>query len=352
MRRPRLSLPRVRAALAGRARAAWHRAVRRGGGVVLLYHRIAELPSDPLSLAVHPRRFEEHLEVVRAVGYPMRLDEMMRRTADGTLPRRAVAVTIDDGYADALLGAFPLLERHAVPATCFVTTGPVRSAGELWWDTLDRALLRAGTLPSLLSLRTLEVRYDCGLDGAAEYSEADAARHRGWSLVAGADPTARHRAFRELHELCYGLRAEAREAVLSELRRVAALDRRATPDRRFLSPSEVAVLAASGLVEVGAHSVNHPALDRLSAAQQRVEILGSRRHLEEATGRAVPGFSYPHGRFDAATLEILRRARFSYGAAADSGAVWRGTDPMRVPRLYVPDEDGDALARRLRRWLA
>ncbi|MDP9349285.1 MAG: polysaccharide deacetylase family protein, partial [Gemmatimonadota bacterium] len=55
--------------------------------------------------------------------------------------------------------------------------------------------------------------------------------------------------------------------------------------------------------------------------------------------------------YDADTLRIVEEAGFLYACAAHDGAVWRRTDPLRLPRLYVPDEDGDAFARRLRRWL-
>src|SRR5690606_7757052 len=55
------------------------------------------------------------------------------------LPARALAVTIDDGYRDAL-DAAALLARHALPATVFVATGYVGAARPFWWDVLAAAL--------------------------------------------------------------------------------------------------------------------------------------------------------------------------------------------------------------------
>jgi peptidoglycan/xylan/chitin deacetylase (PgdA/CDA1 family) len=345
-----ISLGRIRAAAHLRASAVAHRIVARHRGVVLLYHRIARPPSDPLSLAVSPVRFEEHLEVVKRMGRAVQLGEMVRLLRRRELPERSISITIDDGYADTFEEALPLLERADLPATSFVATGPIQGRGELWWDRLERMLLRPGTLPALLELRGDGFDYRCDLGGVEVYSGEDAGRHEAWKIVQRDDPTPRHRAFRELHDLCYALDSGVRERLLIQLERVGGA-RSAGTAQRSLSPVQLARMAADGRVEIGAHSVSHPALDRVAAARQMQEIGESRSFLEEVTGRPVAGLSYPHGRYDGRTLEIVRRLGFMYAAAAHPGAVWRRTDPLRLPRLYVPDEDGEAFGRRLRRWL-
>ena len=70
------------------------------GGVVLLYHRIADLACDPQCLSVSPVHFADHLEVIRAGGVPMTLAELVDAAREDRLPPRAVAITFDDGYDD------------------------------------------------------------------------------------------------------------------------------------------------------------------------------------------------------------------------------------------------------------
>ncbi len=87
------------------------------GTVILLYHRVADLAQDPFGLAVAPAHFREHLSVIRRYSRPISLRQLLSELRNGKLPRRTVAVTFDDGYADNLYAAKPLLEQSDVPAT-------------------------------------------------------------------------------------------------------------------------------------------------------------------------------------------------------------------------------------------
>src|SRR5262245_33946506 len=93
--------------------------------LILLYHRIADLEVDPWGLAVTPEHFADQIAVLAGIAHPVRLDELASSRAQLRTRRPLVAVTFDDGYADNLHAALPILERYDVPATFFVTAGPV-----------------------------------------------------------------------------------------------------------------------------------------------------------------------------------------------------------------------------------
>jgi peptidoglycan/xylan/chitin deacetylase (PgdA/CDA1 family) len=63
---------------------------------------------------------------------------MLDAARQGALPAGAVAVTFDDGYADNLANAAPLLVEFGVPATMFLSTGAIVNGCEFWWDDLER----------------------------------------------------------------------------------------------------------------------------------------------------------------------------------------------------------------------
>jgi peptidoglycan/xylan/chitin deacetylase (PgdA/CDA1 family) len=316
--------------------------------VILMYHRVCELETDPWGLCVAPSRFAEHLEVVRAEYAPVPLDRLTGASA--RLPRRAVAVTFDDGYADVLHEAAPLLERRDVPATAFVVSGAVGAGREYWSDELERLLLGPGTLPRTLALRVAgaELRWDLGEDAA--YTEEAWARHRGWRAWGGREVTARHAAYKGLWTALRQVPDLERRAALEELRRWAGAGAAGRPSHRALEAEEVAALAAGGLVEIGAHTVRHSTLSALAEDAQRDEIVGSKRELEAMTGRRVTSFAYPHGMPDdytPATVALVREAGFARACSAFPGVTRGRTDRFQLPRMNVGDWGGEELARRL-----
>jgi len=116
----------------------WHKPEREPVGIVLLYHRVIALESDPWELCVSPEHFSQHLDVLRKHFFPVRLQELLQISRGSTREKRYVALTLDDGYSDSLYNAQPLLERNDVPATVFVVTGALEQEQEFWWDELPR----------------------------------------------------------------------------------------------------------------------------------------------------------------------------------------------------------------------
>jgi peptidoglycan/xylan/chitin deacetylase (PgdA/CDA1 family) len=114
--------------------------------MILMYHRVSTTWHDPWTLNVSPENFAEQLEVIVRTRHVMSLREFFQRFRSNTLPRGAVAITFDDGYADNLHVAAPILKRFDVPATLFITTGYL-DRPEFWWDELGRLLLLSSSLP-------------------------------------------------------------------------------------------------------------------------------------------------------------------------------------------------------------
>src|SRR6185503_1358393 len=123
------------------------------GAVILLYHRVAELPHDPLLLSVTPAHFEEHLQVLSRITKPSSLRILAQSLRSKNSIAHGTVITFDDGAADNLHNAKPLLERYDIPATVFVATEYSKGEREFWWDELERLLLVPPELPESLSLK-------------------------------------------------------------------------------------------------------------------------------------------------------------------------------------------------------
>jgi hypothetical protein len=74
--------------------------------------------------------------------------------------------------------------------------------------------------------------------------------------------------------------------------------------------SEAAIRRLAARHEIGAHTLSHPDLTRLSPRAREREITGSRDWLQDVTGKPVAMFCYPLGQFDGETRRLVAEAGF------------------------------------------
>lgn len=300
-------------------------------GQVLLYHRVSPTLSDPQLLAVSPLCFAEQMAYLSRNAVPMALTDMVKAAIEGTLPRRAVAVTFDDGYADNYHYAKPILEKAGVPATVFTVSSAVSAQTEFWWDAIERALL--GQKGSL----TLQL--DLAGESRTWVLSGDPGAYPEWTVMDSFDPTPRHTAYRDIMPLVKPLTPGERSTVLTSIQNQTGVDAGPTKDRRPMTESELHSLVESGLIDVGAHTVSHPQLSGLSMEEQAAQISGSRGCLEAIVGREVTTFAYPYGTqvdYTTQTVDSVKHAGFTLACSNFPGCVLnRRVDVFEVPRYLV-----------------
>jgi len=292
--------------------------------VVLLYHRVAILGSDPEMLAVSPDNFRTQMRYLKETIPLVRFEEDWTK-----LSRPAVAITFDDGYADNVQEALPILEEVGVPATFFVSTGAIGTLKEFWWHELEHIILEKHHLP-------------------ASFTISGPTRGRTW-------PTCTERERREFYQDIVRLMNEAniecRNDWLMGLRRWAGTEEGATAMHRAMTHDELRYLAANRWVTVGAHTVTHSRLASLSPDEQRHEIVASKKQLEQWLKQEITVFSYPFGKrcdYTRRSVEICRETGFTKAASNFPGQAHRWTDPYRVPRHLVRDWPVELFAEKLR----
>jgi peptidoglycan/xylan/chitin deacetylase (PgdA/CDA1 family) len=324
------------------------------GAVILLYHRVTEVDTDPWQLCVTPRHFAEHLEVLRKHFNIVTLQKLALSLKDGKLPHRAVVITFDDGYADNLVNAKPTLEEYDAPATIFITTGYLGHKREYWWDELDKLLLQPGTLPETLRLRINEDFHEWQLGNAARYSDAAFQSYRHWNASENTEPSPRQYIYRSLWQLMHPLREHERQKLRDDLISWSGRDAAPRSTHRSLSRDELCALAQGGLVEIGCHTVTHPALSTIAPSSQEREIRESKACLEEVLGHSVTSFAYPYGRscdYTEWTVSLVREAGFSCACSTSATLVRSQVDCFKLPRFHVPDCNGEELDKHLMTWL-
>ncbi|OII60405.1 polysaccharide deacetylase [Streptomyces sp. CC53] len=128
---------------------------------IAMYHSVDDDRDDPYQVTVTPGRLDAQLRWLRARGLRgVGVRELLDATARGAA-RDLVGLTFDDGYADFLHQAVPLLHRHGCTATVFVLPG--RLAEDNAWDEL-------GPRKPLLSAPDLRRCVDAGMEVASHGS--------------------------------------------------------------------------------------------------------------------------------------------------------------------------------------
>ncbi|SFF51180.1 polysaccharide deacetylase family protein [Blastococcus tunisiensis] len=106
------------------------------------------------------------------------------------------------------------------------------------------------------------------------------------------------------------------------------------PEDRMLAWGQLPELVEAG-VELGAHSHSHPQLDTLGGGALRDELSTPRRLLEDALGRPVTTFAYPHGYHGPRVRRLTEEAGYASAAGVRNAVSRPGEHPFSVSRLMV-----------------
>lgn len=283
--------------------------------LVLCYHNVRGTWCFPSGGTAGPRGLERQLWALRRFATVVPAEAALQRLVEGRpLPRSAVALTFDDGYADNLELVAPLLERLGLPATFFLIPGLLSRSLFAWWETLGWAFART----SRASLEWEGVRHPLG--------------------------SVRERAL--AHELVAAALKrrdrQARERDVAELVALLAPVGEPPGPELFLGWSGARALVARGHA-VGSHSSFHAILAQEAEQAQRSDLLESRRDLEAGLDVPVPLLAYPNGTsadYDAGTLRAAAAAGHTFAMTTTEGFNRPDTPRLEIRRAFMLPERG------------
>ena len=279
---------------------------------VLIFHRVLAAHDPLLPDVPDAATFDRTLEWLRTWFNVLPLDDALMRLPEDALPERAAAITFDDGYADNYEVAAPALLKQGLSATFFIATGFLD--GECMWNDVVISAVRESRQPEL-DLRDLGL----GIHYLGSFAERRSAIETLLASLKYLPPP-------ERDERC---------ARIVDRARVEA------PRDLMMKPSHLVELRRRGM-QIGAHTISHPILTRVSDAVARHEIAESKRTLEAIVGERVDLFAYPNGRahldFRPVHASIVRECGYKGAVTTERGAASRRTDPMLIPR-FTPWDD-------------
>lgn len=259
-----------------------------GIGHILMFHRV--VPQTKLlrinnhqSLEITPEHLEHTIQFFKKRGYDfISIDEAYFRLINKNSANKFVVFTFDDGYADNLEYAYPIFKKHNIPFTIYVTTNFPDNKAILWWYMLEDLLLNSTEVE--LDFQGKSHRFLLGTNRQKEF------------------------AFLKIKDIFNTVE----EHFVIEFFESQGIDIFSKVIQLSLNWDQIATLHSDPLVTIGAHTVSHASLKKLTVNKAYNEILNSKKILEEKLGCRIDHFSYPFG-------SIFEAGRREFGIVEEIG---------------------------------
>jgi peptidoglycan/xylan/chitin deacetylase (PgdA/CDA1 family) len=217
-----------------------------------------------------------------------------------SLPKKSVAITFDDGYANNLWNAHPILEKYGLSATIYLATEYINSRKIMWTDRLELALIQSQI-----------TEFEVLLDKIQHFDISNL--------------TNKINALKTIKSYIKRANFKLNNIILDDIDQKLEIDKNLTiPSiHKFLEWDEVRFMNSSGVWGIGAHTENHYSLGTLNQHDGIKQITDSLLKVKtELRSDLLPLFSYPEGRdFDMPkyAIKFLRSIGLKSAPSANPG---------------------------------
>ncbi len=292
--------------------ATW-RSTRSGGQLfILIYHQVLDKPDFMRPDTVDKNAFTWQMELLARHFNVLPLTQGLDQLQEGTLPPRAVSITFDDGYADNVTQALPILQRFNLSATFFIANGFL-NGGRMWNDTVIESI-RSITTPQIdltfMGLNSAEIK----------------------------TPEQKYQTAQQIIKTIKHLDPEQRQCYTTQL----ADQARTLPSDLMMTTEQLQHLHQSGMI-IGGHTVNHPILARLDNETAQAEIRQNKQNLEQQLDTQLTLFAYPNGKpeqdYRVEHADMVRAAGYQAAVSTQWGVASQTSDLWQLPRFTPWDQE-------------
>ena len=278
---------------------------------ILIYHRVLDKPDFMRPGEVDKNSFSWQIELLATYFNVLPLHEALQHMENDTLPPRAVTITFDDGYADNLHNALPILKQYNLTATFFIASGYL-DGGRMWNDSVIEAI-------RIMENDQLDLT-SIGL-GVFDISS----------------PTHKTKAVSEILNKIKHLEPLQR----NECAQYISAQVSDLPNDLMLTTEQLKQLYQAG-VEIGGHTVTHPILARMTDNEAMLEIAENKKQLEQILDGAIRYFAYPNGKpvqdYLPEQIDFVKKNGYLAALSTQLGVASKSSDLWQLPRFTPWDK--------------
>lgn len=289
-----------------------------GLGHILCFHRIMPQKTIPRieknsGMETSPEYIEKTIAFFKKKNYDFfSMDQVHNALINKIkLQNKFVAFTLDDGYSDNYHYAFPIFKKHNIPFTIYITNDFPNRKAIIWWYMLENLLLSC-----------TEVSFDF-LGNSCHckcfYQEE------------------KEKTYVDLRALILE-NEQNKELLFSVLFPDFEKQNQELLEQNALSWEQIIELSRDELVTIGAHTISHRPLSKLSEAEAKREMVGSKKEIEDNIGKEVNHFAYPYGGADTCgerEFLLAKQVGFKTATTLRQGNIFAGYRMFseRLPRI-------------------
>jgi peptidoglycan/xylan/chitin deacetylase (PgdA/CDA1 family) len=293
------------------------RAFRDSIGLILMFHRV--MPGKEKSvfnsiLEVTPEYLEYCINYFKKRDYAFISLDAIHHILNNRdcLSKKFVAFTFDDGYADIFHYAYPLLKKYNIPFAVYIPTSFPDGKAIPWWYLIEEVIL----VHDQLTFETADKVFHLKCQSIVE----------------------KRRALNQLEDIFIDNRAT--DHLLGQFLNQNKDAFYKTLGKLLLTWEQIKYLSRDRNITIASHASSHRALNKLSTAEVRAEILESRGILETQIGREVTHFAYPFGGRDTAArreFDIIKELNFKTATTTRCGHIFyeHGKHMECLPRVMA-----------------
>jgi peptidoglycan/xylan/chitin deacetylase (PgdA/CDA1 family) len=265
-----------------------------------MYHRVLK-DNDKAILSMQPGMyvtesvFKKQMIFLARYYQLISLKELLELWGNGGYSKdeRYCIVTFDDGWLDNYLNAYPVLKKHGIPATIFVTTSFIGTNRWYWPEKLSFLLLNKYQDMLGLSNSVDDIRDDIVSSIFTSVNEScDCAKSEQIDFVIEA------------------LKKYSDQSIEHAIEKIYELLNISVPEERaVLNWDEINEMSNNG-ISFGSHTCNHKILTTIPLNEVREELKNSKRLLETKNINFIPVFCYPNGNRNQEIEKIVRESGY------------------------------------------
>lgn len=307
--------------------------------LVLTYHRvlpqtlISSAHSEP-SLIVSAAVFREQMLFLKKYFRIITMDQLvasLKEKAPFNSP--SCVITLDDGWRDSYLHAFPILKELSVPATVFVVAGAAESRKEFWFEALHSAALTldysADETRELLKSLFPQIEIPEQMD-----------KRGNLLLYTG-----------KIMDTAKQVSQRRIDRIINELEAIQPTAAQEDSNETACTMADLKEMLSSGLITIGSHTMSHAILTKETESKCREEIVESKKLLEKSLGIEIEHFCYPNGDYDARTQALVEDAGYRSACTCHGAENMAAVSPFEIRRINIPGYGSSARPHRFSKAL-